>query len=146
MTGEALSAGQRRIVGGLVRLLVPDYPDLDAATQETVLRDASDFVCSEIRAMPSYLRLPYKLVIAGFATLAFVRYARRFTSLRADQGRAYLAFWADSRIGPMRDFVKLIRSCALLAYFDHPLVAAQLRRQRTGSADSPTPAGPGACA
>ena len=46
--------------------------------------------------------------------------------LDPEQSRRYLAAWDRAPIGLCRDFVKLLRSCALLAYLDHPLVTRQL--------------------
>ena len=136
-TAAELSAGRKRTISHIVRLLLPAYPELDAATKSRVHADASAFVISQIGAMPSFLRLPYKLAITGFELLPLARRGRRFHALAEEHQRSYLAFWSAAKIGAMRDFVKLIRSCALLAYFDHPSVAGRLPETEAATTSAP---------
>ncbi len=100
---------------------MPD-PEIRARVQE----DATDFVCSQIAGMPSFLRLPYRLALVVFNWLPLLRWARSFARLPEPAKAAYLSFWSDGGISLNRDFVKLLRSCALLAYFDHEEVRRQL--------------------
>ena len=58
-----------------------------------------------------------------------LRFGRRFVALDAERRAAYVALWSDSPIGAMRNFVKLIRGCALLAYYDHPALLEALEAQ-----------------
>lgn len=121
---------QRAVLRDIVTLIVPAYPDLDAATRVTVEHDVTRYVASQIQQMPRFLRLPYKLAAASFNWLALLRYARPFRRLPADLQSSYLALWSEAPLGAMRDFVKLIRSSALLVYFDHPLVRRRLDAER----------------
>jgi len=125
----------RTVLGDLVVLIVPAYPHLEAPTRIAVERDVTRYVSSQIQLMPGFLRIPYKLAVAAFNWLALLRYGRTFRHLTADRQEAYLASWGEGPLGPARDFVKLIRSTALLVYFDHPLVLERLeaeRQQRAG--------------
>lgn len=127
------------MVAEIVRLLTPEYPVRDDATRAEVHHDVVAFVASQIGALPDFLRLPYKLAIVVFELLPVLRHGRPFRSLGDDAKRSYLAFWSDGKIGALRNFVKLIRGCALLAYYDHPLVRAELTRTRNATApDSAT--------
>lgn len=133
METRGLSARQERVLSEIVRLLTPSYPDLDAATKARVHADVTTFVIRRIVAMPSFLRLPYRVAITAFNLLPIVWRVRGFVSLPAAAQAAYVAWWSEAPLGPMRDFVKLIRSCALLAYFDHPEVAAHLDAKRAST-------------
>jgi hypothetical protein len=125
-----LPRGQLRVLAAIIRLITPDYPLTDTAHRAGVQDDVTRYVASQIQGMPGFLRVPYRLALFGFAWLPLLRYARPFGRLPADVQLAYLAFWSDAPLAPMRDFVKLIRSSALLVYFDHPLVMERLEAER----------------
>jgi hypothetical protein len=134
-----LSASQRRVVGEIVRLLLPAHPSLEPAEAAGVHSAVTDFVEVEIGALPSFIRVPYRFTITAFRLLPALRWARPFEALPPAAQRSALSLWSGSPIGPMRDFVKLIRGCALLAYFDHPQVARRLPGARPAP---PRSAGP----
>ncbi len=125
---RSLQERQSHVVARLVRLITPSYPDLDSATRDTVERDVTVFVSAQIGAMPTFLQWPYRLALLGFNWLPLARYGRLFVHLGDDRAAAYVTLWSERGLGVMRDFIKLIRSCALLAYFDHPQVRACLDR------------------
>ena len=127
---------QRRVVAEIVGLIAPAEFAPDPEIRARVQDDTTDFVCSQIAAMPSFLRLPYRLALVAFQWLPLLRWARPFARLPERAKVAYLSFWSDGGISLNRDFVKLLRSCALLAYFDHEEVRRQL-----GSTPGPTLAG-----
>lgn len=86
------------------------------------------FVHGQIARMPAFLRLPFRCVLIVFAVGAWLRYRRPFALLDAADRHAWVNVWALSPIIPMRDVIKMIRSCALLAWFDHPAVSSVLQR------------------
>jgi hypothetical protein len=131
-----LSRGLTTTLRIIVELILPAYPPLDAPTCTTVHEHVTRYVASQIQSMPGFLRLPYKLAFVVFDWLPLLRYGRPFRRLPGATQTAYLALWNDGPIAPMRDFVKLIRSSALLVYFDHPLVMEKLEAERRGSATS----------
>ncbi len=110
----------------MVRLISPAYPQLDEAQRTRVLASVTAFVTSQIEGMPRFLAIPYGIAITAFEMLAILRFGRGFRSLDDASREHYLALWSDAKLGPFRDFIKLIRSCTLLAYFDHPEVTRQL--------------------
>ena len=126
MSTAELPRRPRRVVAEIVRLLTPRYPRLADDTQTRVHDDVMRFVGAQIMALPDFLRLPYRLAITAFALLPVIRYGRPFLALSDDAKRAWLTSWSDGKIGATRNFVKLIRGCALLAYYDHPLVRERL--------------------
>lgn len=124
---EALSGHGQRVVAALVHLVVPEFPALEPATRRSVEDEVGRYVASQIAGMPGYLALPYRLALRIFDGLPRLFYLQPFVRLDAARGTRYLERWSNAPLAPMRDFVKLVRSCALLAYFDHPAVVAQLQ-------------------
>ena len=124
------NAGLAATLDGIVRSILPEYPSLDPQTRRVVEDDASRYVITLIRSMPGFLRLPYALAVFCFEWLALLCHGRRFRGLAPADQASYIARWSEAPLLPMRDFVKLIRSSALLAYFDHPLVTRQLEAHR----------------
>ncbi|MBN2564019.1 MAG: hypothetical protein JXQ75_24155 [Phycisphaerae bacterium] len=116
----------RKILEAIVRPLLPVEPVLQPDVRRQVEDAVVDFVAAQIRDMPSYLRLPYGFAMIGFNWMAVRQYARTYLRLDEVKQRDYIAVWIHSLISVKRDFIKLIRSCALLSYYDHPLVAAAL--------------------
>ena len=129
-------SGRRFIIPGLIRALVepllPDKPILTDEQRALVEREVVAFVWDQIGAMPRFLRLPYELALLGFDLGAVVRYGRPFRLLDEARRRAYLGAWSRGPLRLGRDLVKLVRSCALLQYLDHPLVLARLEAEGAG--------------
>lgn len=130
MRFDRIRPGQRRTVAAIVGQLLPSAPELPEDARRRVVEASTRFVVVEIESIPRFLRVPYLLAVVGFEWLALLRYGRPFSRLAAERQRLYLSLWSDFPIGPPRDFVKLIRGCSLLAYFDHPEVRAALERGR----------------
>jgi hypothetical protein len=74
--------------------------------------------------LPAFLRFPYCLALVVFDWFAVFRHGRRFRALNPDQRAAYVTAWSERGVAMTRDVLKLVRVCALLRYFDHPLVIA----------------------
>jgi len=122
------------IVRNIVALLLPHNPEVEPALRQQLEGEVGAYVAEQIDAMPGFMRLPYKLVLLGFEILPVLRYGRRFTRLPRPRQASYLARWSDAPILPLRDFIKLIRSSALLVYFDHAALLTLLEAQRVARA------------
>ena len=120
------------LIRALVEPLLPDEPKLTTEQQSLVERDVVAFVWEQIGAMPRFLRVPYELALLGFDLGAVVRYGRPFRRLDGSRRRAYVGAWSGGPLRLGRDLVKLVRSCALLQYLDHPLVLARLEADAAG--------------
>jgi hypothetical protein len=110
-----MPSAEKKLLADIVQTLLPG--SIERRIQDEVVA----FVADQIDGMPSYLRYPYRLAMSGFNWLALRPYARTFLKLDPVKQRDYVGMWIHSTIGFKRDFIKLIRSCALLAYYDHPL-------------------------
>jgi hypothetical protein len=134
-----LSELERRTVSTIVELVIPDFPRLEATVRARVLDDACRYVLDQIGAMAGFLAGPYRVAILAFAVMPVLRYGKVFHTLSRPRQHASLSLWSAARIGAMRDFVKLIRSCALLAYFDHDDVRRVLEAE-AAAPESPSAA------
>ncbi len=114
----------------MVQTLLPRYPELQPDIRIEVEQSVAGYVAGQIAAMPTFLRVPYRLAMFAFDTLSLARHGRRFRALSPTARERYVGVWSNVPISAMRDFVKLIRSTALLVYFDHPLVRERLDLER----------------
>ena len=76
--------------------------------------------------MPKFLLLPFVGGLFAFDWLPLLRHHRTFSDLDIELQRRIVREWAESRFGRKRDFIKLVRSCSLFFYLDHPLVRVRL--------------------
>ena len=137
-----LSDRQARLLAGVTALLIPIEPRLPDEVRVRVLDDTERFVALQVENVPAYLRVPYLIAMAAFQWLPVLRFGRRFLDLPFESQRACLAMWSEAPLAPMRDFVRLIRNCALLAYYDHPDVCRALGAVKDEPCD-PTDRGEG---
>jgi hypothetical protein len=124
------------IITAIVTDLLPAHPALDARARSTVAADVVGFVVAQVQGLPEFLRLPYGAASFAFDGLAILRWGRPFRMLDAGRRRAYVALWSESPLGAARSFVKLVRSCTLLAYYDHPAVRARLEASAAPSGEA----------
>ena len=123
----------------MARALYPHEPVLAPGDKAAVEEGVVSYLADQIAAMPLYLRLPYVMALHVFNYTAVFRFGLPFTRIQPGRQVRFIGLWSRSPIGLMRDFVKLIRSCVLLAYLDHPLVLKGLDDTlRRSSAASPS--------
>ena len=111
----------------LVAIAEATVPVAAAPLSEEDRRDAiaaaARFGFEQIRAMTAGLRLRAWAGLAGFRLHAWVRHARPFTSLEAEQQRRLVDIWSYGRLTLPRQLFRMLRSVILLAYFEHPAIA-----------------------
>jgi len=108
--------------------MLPSRPSLDPEERHRVGLGLAEFVTLQIDAMPRHLWLSVRAGLFVFEWLPLLRYGRPYTGLKPDQRRQRVASWSTSRLSPKRDLLKMIRSCVLFFYLDHPLVSARLEQ------------------
>jgi hypothetical protein len=110
------------VLHAAVVALAPTVPPLGDAARTRVRGDVAAFVTAQIAHMPVALRLPYRVALAAFNFLAVLRYRRSFCHIEPVAQADWLDRWSERYGFLARNFVKLLRTCTLFAYFDHPLV------------------------
>lgn len=123
----------RFVTGGLheiVRIILPAYPHMEEEQRAEVERAVTLWVATQIESMAGHLHLPFAVALVAFDLLPLLRYGRRFRALPTATRANYLEGWSNAPVPPMRDFVRLIRSSALFAYFDDPYVRSCLEDER----------------
>jgi hypothetical protein len=129
-----VSRPRREVLALTVDVLLPNHPRLDPETSQVVRTDVAAFVVSQVNALPSFLKLPYLLAMTAFDLLPLLRKGRPFRRLDAAARANAVAAWDTSALAPKRNYTKLIRSCALLAYYDHPAVLNALHAEEMATA------------
>jgi hypothetical protein len=104
-----------KLIHKMVEALLPD------SVPESVRNEATAFVWSGINDMPPHFRLPFRLALLGVDCLAILAVLSplRWASLRT---RRRFFQHPLSRMGPVRDVVRAVRTLALMAYYDSPLI------------------------
>ena len=113
--------------------LLPSWPLPPGLQRNRVEAEIISYVQRQVRRMPLFLRLPWLVVLLVFANACLFRHGRTFVALPPQRRKAWVRLWAESPLVPMRDFVRMVRSCALLAWFDHPLVCGALDSAEAGA-------------
>src|SRR3990167_5307515 len=97
----------------IVCSLIPDDPHLTDPERNKVENDVVQFVNNQIMSLPVYLKIPFKILISIFNYFAIFICGNFFYNLNKKNQIDYLNSWANSGLKPMRDFIKLVRSCTL---------------------------------
>ena len=134
-----LTRRERKVLHAVVAVLVPNLPPLGDQARAGVLSDVAEFLTSQIARMPVTLRLPYRMTLAVFDLVPVLLYQRSFCRLDPVAQTKWLDGWSTGYGLLAGSFVKLLRNCSLFAYFDHPLVVAQLEAsdRRAPISDAP---------
>ena len=98
--------------------------------EQKVISCVADFMQGEIRNLSKKIQVLFAIGMFGFNLIISLRYFSRFASLTLTARRRIFNSWAYSRIPVQRQLFKLIRSTALLAFFEHPAVTAALERRK----------------
>jgi hypothetical protein len=112
----------------IARPLLPSVPKLPLVEAERVERDLATALDSQMAGMPAYLAAPFRVARVAFEFLPLLRFGRRYRALPIESQRRVVLAWSNAPIGAFRNFVKLVRSCALYTYLDHPIVTETLER------------------
>ena len=116
-----------RRLAWLVSHLMPEWPVLEPRDREVVRVDVHRFVQEQLAGASLALRIPARLLGAGFATFACVARLGWEVHERAGQERK-IELWQSLGF-PFRGYVRLVRSLTMLAFLEHPLVRDALNLQ-----------------
>jgi hypothetical protein len=114
----------------LTEAVVPvDELGLDVAERQAIVADVAGFVQGQAEALPRRLGLLFGVGTAVFRFYVRVIRFRSFCGLPTADRRRIVESWAYGPVGLFRNLFKLIRSTALLAFFEAPAVREALDRQ-----------------
>jgi len=99
---------------------------LTAEERRRVVGDTADFVAGEMAALPLRILALFHIGLTGFRLVVRLSHALSFCALPLETRRSIVTAWAYGRIGLTRQFFRPLRSTALLAFFEHPLIEAKL--------------------
>ena len=126
MRSNRINPFTKNILSAVIVSVLPDVLGLNEESGLEVQNDVINFVAGQVESLPRFLFLPYcsLLLIFNYACLLFK--GNFFTELVKIEQLNYLRMWSYSKLRFMRDFIKLIRSCSLLRYYDHPLITKEM--------------------
>ncbi|MBZ0189213.1 MAG: hypothetical protein K8F91_23415, partial [Candidatus Obscuribacterales bacterium] len=109
-------------------------PDLisDSERRAAVHEEVGRFTCTQIDCIPFRYRLLFKVGLVGFKLYIFVFTGKFLCDVPLARRRRLIEAWAFGKIALTRKFMKLIRSLAILAYYEHPEVQAALYEEVEG--------------
>lgn len=108
-----------RLLGSVVEALLPEEAGADAPRVARVTR----FVHLQLAALPLVLRALLRAGLLGFRVLTAIRHARGFCSLDLVTRRRVVRAWSFGPVAPARQLFRVLRSPALLAWYDLPATA-----------------------
>jgi uncharacterized protein (TIRG00374 family) len=114
-----------RLLAAIVEAVLPELPLPDADVAR-VRDDVAAFVAGQVGALPRRLRLAFHAGLTVFALVARLRHPRGFIAQPRGIRTALVDAWAFGDWPPGRKLFRLIRSIALLAVYEHPLVVQQM--------------------
>ncbi len=116
----------------IVDTLLPEWPLLDRETRAAVHSATTAHVAGALRLAPLHVRLGVSALsfAVGAAVLALSIGAGRGALRRLRAERLYALL--QRLPGPFAAVVRLYRSVALLAFYEHPAVAPLLMAERRG--------------
>ncbi len=118
-----------RFIAALAESMVPiDEIELENDERHEVMKETSDFVIGQVEALPRRLAILFAIGTAVFRFYVRVTRFRGFCDLPPETRREVLDSWAYGPIPLFRALFKLIRSTALLTFFESPAVQRALDR------------------
>jgi hypothetical protein len=129
-----------RLLRSIVETLVPEgFRPPDATVALQVLDDVTAFVTAQVHMLPRRLHAAFVLGLVAFALWARLRGPRGFAAQPRAVRVALVNAWAFGGWAPGRKLFRLIRSTALLAFYEHALVTAEMVRADVHAVDGSEP-------
>jgi len=91
---------------------------VSSSTESADLERSAVFVDGRIRSMPLHLRIGIAAVEAMLIARSTTRTGRRPARLDAASLQPVVRRWKHSRLGPVRQYVRLVSSLVIFATFD----------------------------
>jgi uncharacterized protein (TIRG00374 family) len=115
-----------RLLTAIVEAVLPHPLPLGESDMARLRDDVAGFVAGQVGALPRRLRLAFFAGLTVFALVARLRHPRGFVRLPLATRAALVDGWAFGEWPAGRKLFRLVRSLALLAVYEHPLVVRQM--------------------
>jgi len=89
-------------------------------------KTVTGFVQGQLQSLPVLLRAAFAAGMAAFRILVRMRYFSNFKNLSLDKRKKIVAGWAWGKVALARQLFRVVRSTALLAFYEIPAVKAAL--------------------
>ena len=129
---EKMNEVSSPFIYSLVEAAVP-IDSVVLSDQRVVISYTASFIQGEIKSLPKKFQILLKIGMAGFGALVRLRYFQSFIHLPLPTRVAIFNAWAYGSVSVTRQLFKLIRSTALLAFFEHPAVVTVLENRHCDS-------------
>lgn len=124
---DALRDGSWTFLHALTEAVLPvDEIKLENTARDRILNEVAAFLQGQIEALPRRLRWMFGFGMLGFRAVVILTHFRNFTALSESERRRAVELWAYGRFGLGRSLFRLVRSTALLAFYEFPEVEAAL--------------------
>jgi uncharacterized protein (TIRG00374 family) len=116
-----------------VACLPAAFPGILPDEQDRIVRRVAQFVQGQMEALPLKLRILFATGAFGFRLLTAIRYQRLFCKMELEKQRKVFEAWAYGPVGLARKLFRPIRSTALLAYYENPIIEGALNARSQAS-------------
>ncbi len=129
---EPKASEPSRFFVALVEALLPN--DVALADRQQVVQDVARFARTELGDLPARLGWLLAIGLTGFRVITVLVKLRTLEALELGARRAWVERWAYGSFGLARQLFRGVRSTALLGYYDHAQVRAELiPREKPGA-------------
>jgi uncharacterized protein (TIRG00374 family) len=131
---RSVSAAPRPFFLALIEALLPVEMDhLPAAERKEVLHAVTTFVAAQMNDLPGRVSYMFSVGMTGFAFVTLLLRFSRLAHLPIAARRRWVEAWAYGHFALARQLFRGVRSTAFIAYYEHPLICAQLDLKRETS-------------
>lgn len=135
--GSGISPKLSEFWAAICECFIPEGEiELEESAKKEVYEEVGRFTFTQIACIPFRYRVLFSIGLTGFKMYIFLLSGRFLCDLPLAKRRAIVESWAFGKVALTRKFMKLIRSLAILSYYDHPLVLEKLTAQGKDSSES----------
>jgi hypothetical protein len=110
--------------------MLPDHLLEPTEHQQLVVKSA-DFVHGQLNSLPRLFRVAFWIGMGGFRCFVFLRYLRGFCRLSPERRVRLVERWAYGKLSVARQLFRVVRSTAMLCFYEDPQVIAELEQPTT---------------
>lgn len=115
-----------RTMMAMVDALLPMEPGIDAEERRRIVAAASTVIEARVGGLPAVFRLGIHLLLRVFEMLALIFLFGRFSQATQEKRRRFLDRAETWHALHLDDLIRLVRSLALLVYYDDHAVRRQI--------------------